>query len=390
MFGTNTKDITNEFIYDNAPKKEKTETKFASESIYDDHPVNSYFRFKLAPNSEGNVIFLDDVTNFTEEQLSELEKIGLRQGISVHEHNINSGGKWRQYTCPNKGLRIDPRLRLYFMKQTRAWSAVGKALEEATPTQREGLIKALFTNKNMDKDVFNSIVTNAKQAHYFSDVLKAPLGSFLDCPICDEDPKKNRPSVKVFRTVIDLREWEDKDGNKRSNEMKLLVMSATYNKDFINQKRSKAMQNLRAGISGWEFAVQRNPVIKNNQDMSAACGTRHDLYDCHEIESLLDINDNALWRLAPTDLEVRLKDNHGFYALAYELACGSAPDVEKMCDIFGATDNTPVYIPFVPDYYDILSPKTPSFMNEFVLKKSQASVRLEQAKSVDFDDEIPF
>lgn len=384
MFGTGTQKISNEFAYDNSNKSNEKKV-YEPDSIYADHPVKSYYRFWMKPGSQANIIFLDDVTNFTEEQTSNLDILGFRQGLTIHEHGIQQGGKWRQYTCPNKGLRLTPRLRLYFTKQTRCWNAIGKAMAEGSQKEFDAILKGLFLADKMDVAMFNEIVTNEKQRHYFSDILKTPLGGTLDCPICDEDAKRNRPSVKVFRTIIDLREWTDKNGDTRKNELKLLPMGRKYNGQFVSKERAQMLQNLRPGISGWEFSVGRVSEQKNGREVSAGTGTNHDLFNCHEFEAIREMNDYAIFELTKDSIKERLEDNNFFYEVAWRLENDNEePNVDNILSDF--TDGTSALIPWVPDYYDILLPKTPTFMNEFVLKKTSYQ---NNSQKNDWDD-IPF
>lgn len=368
MFGTGTENVTNDFAYDNDNATKKV---YTPDSIYADHPVKAYYRFWMPPNAQKSIIFLDDVTNFSDEQTKVLDLIGFRQGLTVHEHNIQQGGKWRQYTCPNKGLRLTPRLRLYFSKQTRCWNAIGKALEDASESEFNGIIEKLFLSDKMDTGLFNELVSNEKQRHYFSDILKTPLGRYLDCPICDEDAKRNRPSVKVFRTVIDLSEWTDREGITRKNELKLLPMGRKYNASFVSKERAQMLQNLRPGISGWEFSVKRVSVTNNGREVSAGTGTNHDLYNCHELDALKEINPYSIFELTSETLSERLSDNSGFYDVAWRLENDNiAPNQKELLSKFTDETCNKALIPWVPDYYDTLLPKTPTFMNEFVLKKT--------------------
>lgn len=411
MFGTVEKEIGKDFLYGDEDNKPKT---YEAMSVYENHPLHNrgWKRFKMKPNEEDAfIVFLDDTIGFTSEQQRLLSMLGFTQELAVFEHTIKTQEGWRQYTCPSKGLTISPRLRLYYYLQTKAWAPIGKKLSEVSGKERSEIIAGLFTDKYVNQELFNEIVENENMRFYMQDVIHLPLGASIPgCPICGTG--KFKPSLRRFRTIMDLREITAKDGTVYKDQLQLHVMSNVADKKFRADqdptKRGRVWAQYPKTIAGFEMLVQRIPDMKPDgkggmSDMSAGAGSSFTLQAPADFEDLKDRNAFVTFELTQTSLEERLADNNGFYALVYELETGNEPDVDTIMSVFTDDLSEVVQIPGVPDYYTLLLPKTPSYINKFVFgkggddrgsnsRKSSSNSEYGPSKNTqDFsEDDIPF
>jgi len=92
----------------------------------------------------------------------------------------------------------------------------------------------------------------AKRRMYYFTCIEGDLGpdgKQMTCPACK---KFGHPSVVTVYTVIDHHEFEDKKGNKRKDELKLLVAKTAAHVNL--QKQAKK----RGGLRGWRVEITRS------------------------------------------------------------------------------------------------------------------------------------
>tara|TARA_R100000808_G_C2149095_1_gene157416 strand:- start:843 stop:2024 length:1182 start_codon:yes stop_codon:yes gene_type:complete len=393
MFGTYGKP-SNEFANDNAPKREFTKPK----SIFD-RGMNPYYRFRIKTDTEAEVAFLDDRYSYTEDQLRHMECIGVMQGpITVHEHRLKLNRNGRvtynnYYTCANKGVRMTSLLRLYYYKKAGSWPTISKFIRDSEIDGGvDDIFKALVTNPNIDANMLVEVLSEAQYSR-IRDIIETPLGGIMDCPICDEDYKKNRPRLATFRTVIDLREWEDRNGNTHINELKLFDSTGAASNSLMDQEENGGPGNMmkpKKGLGGFVLRIKRSPnyvtVGNDRVDRSPAVGTSHIPCNIYDLAQLNEINDNATFNMNKDNVLSRLNDEDQFYRFVSILKLNEDPKIisseEIVEQIMGSFDEGS-NIPWSSDYLDLLLPKTPSFINEFVYNKDPDSNEKEL-------EEVPF
>lgn len=93
-----------------------------------------------------------------------------------------------------------------------------------------------------------------------------------ECPICEGG---DNPYLITLFTIIDHREWTDKNGNKHSNERKLFACKREV------FKRLQKIAAKRGGLAGCTFEVSRSP-----SDKSPATGDSFDFVEKRTLKQI--------------------------------------------------------------------------------------------------------
>lgn len=364
--------------------------------------VPLYSTFYLPLSKSANVVFVDDVANFTEEQVDTLaECMDLALGpFTVKVHNTRRLKPWQKpgeqarwgdlFTC-GREVPMTPAARIMFFRAFGLWDEIG-AQCQAEP----GLLQTLFCGENVDRGGVESIL--GKRSSYADEVIDAPLGAHFDCGLCDlawftngdldENGRKVRPFGTVvrgakpltFRTIIEKTSFKNRKGETISNPMKLMVIgdrdrdAIQATADFTNPRVKPSK-----GLTAVEVCISRG----SDQKSSTIGDSRNTVGDM-PLEDMAQLNPDSVFRLTRTGVINRLNADNGYRLALAQVRTGlkTAEEIaDKVLSVF--TEGT--LVPHPADYMSILLPPTPNY----IAKAFEPELKILAQMQAELDGEAP-